>query len=153
MQKFPFDEIDDLYRKVILEHSRKARDVPHVQEPDIEYDEYNPICGDRVLLQLKLDGDSIGEAGFQGEGCSITRASASMMVELLNGKTLEEAEELSRSVRAMMRGQASQQELDSLGGLEALQAVRKFPVRIKCALLGWTALEIGIEEYRARQDR
>ena len=153
MQKFPFEEIDDLYRKVILDHNRKARDVPQVVDPDIEYDEYNPICGDRVVLQLKLDGANIGQAGFQGEGCSITQASASMMVELLSGKTLEEAEELSETVRAMMRGQTSQQELGSLGSLEALQAVRKFPVRIKCALLAWTALEIGIEEYRARRSR
>ena len=152
MQKFPFEEIDELYGDVILAHYRKSQDKVQIEQPDIEYDEYNPVCGDRVVLQLKLKDGRIGEASFRGEGCSISQASASMMVDLLPGKTLEEAEELGEVFSRMMRGKPpSERELAGLGELEALQAVRKFPVRIKCALLVWVALEEGAEEYRAQE--
>ena len=153
MQEFPFDEIDELYRGAILDHYRNSRNKVKMEVPDIEYDEYNPICGDRVVLQLKLDDDLIGEASFHGQGCSISQASASMLTDSLKGKTLEEAEGLAETFRQMMRGRApSEEELAELGSLEALQGVRKFPVRIKCALLAWAALEEGIEEYRARPE-
>ena len=153
-QQFPFDEIDELYRDVILDHYRNPTKKASIEAPDIEYDEFNPICGDRVVLQLKLEDTQIGEATFHGEGCSISQASASMMTELLGGKTLEEAEALSSSFRKLMRGATpSEDELAKLGDLEALQGVRKFPVRIKCALLAWSALEEGIEEYRGRRAR
>ena len=148
MQKFPFDQIDDLYRDVILRHYRASRSRYQVQDPDVEYDEYNPICGDRVVLQLRVVEDRIVKAGFKGEGCSITRASASMMVDALEGLTLEEAEDLAARFRVSLTGGGAPD--SRLGDLEALQAVRTFPVRIKCALLGWSALEQGIEEYRAR---
>ena len=147
MQEFPFDEIDELYGKVILDHYRNPRRTVRIEDADVEYDEFNPICGDRVVLQLKMDGDRIAEAGFQGEGCSVTRASASMMADLLGGMTLAEAEELAEAVRRMMLQGALPD--DGLGDLEALRGVRRFPVRIKCALLAWTALEEGIDEYRA----
>ena len=150
MQEFPYDEISDLYRTTILEHYRKSGNKLRIEEPDIEYDEYNPICGDRVVLQLKLNGGLVGEATFHGEGCSISQASASMMTDVLEGKTLAEAEELAETFRQMMQGHTlSDEQLAELSHLEALQGVRKFPVRIKCALLAWTALEEGIEEYRA----
>ena len=153
MQEFPFDEIDQLYGEAILDHYRNARNKIRIEEPDIEYDEYNPICGDRVVLQLKLKDGLIRKGCFQGEGCSISQASASMMTGLLVGRTLEEAEELAENVRQMMYGRgASKGNKEQLGDLEALQAVRKFPVRIKCALQAWTALEEGIEEYRSRKD-
>ena len=151
MQEFPLDELGELYRDVILRHYRRPRSSAKIEDPDIEYDEYNPVCGDQVVLQMKLSDDRIGQAGFQGEGCSISQASASIMAELLEGKTLEEAELLSESFRRMMLGEThSEAELELLGDLEALQGVRKFPVRIKCALLAWTALEEGIAEYRTK---
>ncbi|MCE2404535.1 MAG: SUF system NifU family Fe-S cluster assembly protein [Dehalococcoidia bacterium] len=151
MQKFPFDQIDDLYRDVIIRHHRASRSQPEVGDPDVEYDEYNPICGDRVVLQLRVVEGRIVEAGFKGEGCSITQASASMMTDALEGLTLEEAEDLADRFRLSLTGDGPPGSPTSgLGDLEALQAVRAFPVRIKCALLGWSALEQGIEEYRAR---
>ena len=153
MKEFPFDEIDRLYGEVILDHYRNSRNKVQITEPDIEYDEYNPICGDRVVLQLKLNDGLIREGGFQGQGCSISQASASVMTGLLKGKSLKKAEELAENFRQMMHGRApSEVQLKELGDLEAFQAVRKFPVRIKCALLAWTALEEGIEEYRTRAD-
>lgn len=151
MQKFPFDQIDDLYRDVILRHYRASRSRPEVHDPDVEYDEYNPICGDRVVLRLRVVQGRIVEAGFKGEGCSITQASASMMTDALKGLTLQEAEDLADRFRLSLTGDVPPgSPSGGLGDLEALQAVRAFPVRIKCALLGWSALEQGIEEYRAR---
>lgn len=151
MEKFPLDRIDDLYRDVIMRHYRAARDRAEVQDPDVEYDEYNPICGDRVVLQLRVVEGRIAEAGFKGEGCSISQAAASMMADALEGRTLEEAEELAGTFRASMMGEEVPGSSPAdLGDLEALQAVRMFPVRIKCALMGWSALEQGIEKYRDR---
>ena len=150
MQQFPFDEIDELYRKVILDHYRSPRNMVEIEEPDIEYDEYNPICGDQVVLQLKLSDGRIEEVGFHGQGCSISQASASMMTDSLREKTPEEAEQLSGTFRRLMQGhEPSEDEHAELGDLKALQGVRRFPVRIKCALLAWTALEEGIAGYRA----
>ncbi len=153
MQKFPFDEIDQLYREAILDHYRNSRNKVRIEAPDIEFDEYNPICGDRVVLQLKLKDGFIAKGCFQGEGCSISQASASMMTGLLAGKTLEEAEELADGFRELMYGKSPPEgHLEVLGELEALQAVRRFPVRIKCALLAWTALEEGIGAYRVAKN-
>jgi len=149
-QQFPFDQIDDLYRHVILDHHRNPRNTVKLNAPEVEYEEYNPICGDGVVLQLKLDSGRIHKAAFQGQGCSISQASASILTESVLGKSLDEAEVLSRAFRQMMQGNApSNEEPDGLGDLEALQGVRKFPVRIKCALLAWAALEEGIRDYRA----
>ena len=150
MQQFPFDEIDELYQKVILDHYRSPQNMVEIEDPDIEYDEFNPICGDQVVLQLKLHDGRIAEVGFHGQGCSISQASASMMTGSLKEKTPEEAEQLSSTFRRLIQGHApSEDERAELGDLKALQGVRKFPVRIKCALLAWTALEEGIAEYRA----
>ena len=150
MQEFPFDEIDELYSRVILDHHRKPRNCRHLLGPDIERDEYNPVCGDRVVLQIKLVRGLIREIGFHGEGCAISQASASMMTESLNGKTLDGARELSVAFRRIMARDAdpTNGKNSALGDLEALQAVRRLPVRIKCALLAWTALEEGIDSYR-----
>ena len=154
MQPFPFDEIDELYRDKILDHYRNSRNKVPVTGPDIEYDEFNPICGDQVVLQLKLDDARIREAGFHGQGCSISQASASMMTDLLKGKTLEKAEALAEIFRRLMLElHPSDDELRELGESVVLEAVRKFPVRIKCALLAWTALEEGIAEYRSATPR
>ncbi len=147
MQKFPFEEVDDLYRDVILDHYRSPRNNGRLDSPDIRSDEYNPICGDRVALELSLRQGLITEAAFTGEGCSISQASASMMTELLGGLTPSEARRLWETFGRMMDGdKAAADELQTRGDLHALSAVRRFPVRIKCALLAWKALELGLEE-------
>ena len=151
MQKRPFPELDEVYRGLILERYKNPSNKIQMEEPDIEYDELNPVCGDQVVLQLKLDDGRIRDASFHGDGCSISQASASIMTDLLRGKTLQEAECLSETFRRMMQGDArSTEELGEPGKLEVFQGVRKFPVRIKCALLGWTALEEGITKYRGK---
>ena len=156
MQQPPLEELDDLYRRVVLDHYRTPRNQAALADPDIEYEEYNPVCGDRVVLQISLVDSVIREVGFQGQGCAISQASASLMTESLQGRSLEEAAALSEAFRHLMgQGIASGQKIESseLGDLEALQGVRKFPVRIKCALLAWVALEVGIEDYKSRGSR
>ena len=151
-EPFDFGELDDLYREVILDHYRSPRNRRTLDAVDIETRGFNPFCGDEVILQLKLDdAGAIHEISQGGQGCSISQASASILSDLLRGKTLEEGEKLSGAFREMMRGEElSDEQLDAMGDLEALQGVRKFPIRIKCALLPWAALDDGVAEYRAR---
>ncbi|MBI4200518.1 MAG: SUF system NifU family Fe-S cluster assembly protein [Chloroflexi bacterium] len=147
------DELDDLYREVILDHYRRSRNPQHLADAEVQADGNNPFCGDEVALQVKLNGRGVIQAmGRQGKGCAISQASASMLTEVLQGKTLQEAERLGRAFRRMMQGEPLQaQEREALGPLEALEGVRKFPIRIKCALLAWSILEEGVESYRRRQ--
>lgn len=152
-QGFNFEALDDLYREVILDHYRSPRNQKPLTRADIRAEGVNPFCGDEITLALAVDGDGrISDVFFKGHGCSISQASASMMSEALKGKTLEEAEQLTRKFKSMMQGtELSQSELSEMEDLEALRGVRKFPVRIKCALLGWTTFEEGLQEYRARK--
>ena len=151
-QEFDFGELDELYREVILDYYRYPRNRQVVKAPDFESTGFNPFCGDEVVIQIKLDGGGqVVGVGHQGQGCSISQASASMLTELAKGKGLEALERLSHTFRQLMQGgELTDEEMESLGNLEALQGVRKFPIRIKCALLAWAALEEGIEGHRAR---
>ena len=155
MSQLPELPLDGLYGDLILDHSRSPRNRTPVLHPDVEAEEFNPFCGDRVILQLKLDQERrVVEVGVQSEGCSIIQAAASMMSDALLGKRLEEMEGLAQVFRDVMQGKNEREDLpEELGPLQALQVVRRFPVRIKCALLPWTALEVGIEDYRSSQTR
>ena len=143
-----------LYGDSIMDHYRSPRHQPALDSSDIESEEFNPFCGDRVILQIKLDDTgTIAQVSSRSEGCSIIQATASMMAEALLGKNLEQAAALDRAFRAMMRGESWEQESSNpeyspdLGDLVALQVVRQYPVRIKCALLPWLALEEGVESH------
>jgi nitrogen fixation NifU-like protein len=118
----------------------------------VEAEEFNPFCGDRAILQLKLDGQgNVSGVSARAEGCSIIQAAASMLSGLLNGKSLPEVEELGERFRDAMKNGADGDEA-ALGDLLALQVVRQYPVRIKCALLPLTALEEGIKDYRKKSN-
>ncbi|MBI4203230.1 MAG: SUF system NifU family Fe-S cluster assembly protein [Chloroflexi bacterium] len=147
------NELDDLYKDVILDHYRSPRNTKRLEDAHVKAHGLNPFCGDEVDLQLLLNGDgTIKEVGFQGRGCSISQASASMLTEELKSKTLEEAEALRKLFRRMMQGEKlTDAELEFLGSLEVLEGVRKFPVRIKCALLAFSTLEDGITEYKRKK--
>jgi nitrogen fixation NifU-like protein len=147
--------LNDLYGEMIIDHHRNPRHNGTIPDPDLEAEEDNPFCGDRVTVRLKLDEDGrIAGVGIQTEGCSIIQATASMMAEVLQLKTLEQVNGMARRFRGMMQGKPPADGAEGLlGDLEALQAVRQFPVRIKCSLLPWTALEKGIESYRSSQVR
>ncbi|MDR7521338.1 MAG: SUF system NifU family Fe-S cluster assembly protein [Armatimonadota bacterium] len=138
--------LDDLYREVILDHYAHPRNRGRLEPSDIAVEGANPLCGDELALFVRLEGDRVGDVRFEGRGCSISQASASMMTDAIKGKTLEEVRALIGAFKGMMHGQ--EPEVD-LGDLVALQGVRRFPVRIKCATLAWVALEQGLEDRRA----
>ena len=129
---------------------------PHNRQPliapDLSVHEFNPFCGDRVDLEIKLDSQNqVLETSADAEGCSIIQASASMLSDLLKGKTLKEIASLAVTFRSMMEGKEIEVEsMVRLGELDSLQVVRRYPVRIKCALLPWTALEEGLKEFHGR---
>jgi nitrogen fixation NifU-like protein len=136
------EELDDLYRDVILDHCRNPRNRPRLEAPDIEARAVNPFCGDEIDLQIRLDERGrVARVGLQSAGCSINQASGSLLSEAIIGKTLDELEALSATFTAMMRGPADGEAPETLGDLKAMSGVRRFPVRIKCALLAWSALQ------------
>ena len=151
MQSFDFSDMDDLYAEIILDHYRSPRNQQELEEVDIETEGVNPFCGDEVYLKMKLKDGLVNCVSFRGVGCSISQASASMLTEVIKGKDLDEAEAIYFLFRDMMQGKdPSEGELDELGEVGALAGVKKFPIRIKCAMLSWAALEEGIRNHRKR---
>jgi nitrogen fixation NifU-like protein len=144
------NELDDLYQEIILDHYKSPRNHRLLEAPDLKAEGFNPFCGDQVIFTAKVDGDGrIGQVGLTSQGCAISQASASMMGQLLKGHTVEEAEALAGRFKAIMQGKETLQEEETeLGELAALEGVKRFPIRIKCALLGWAALQDAILEYR-----
>jgi nitrogen fixation protein NifU and related proteins len=140
--------LDDLYKEVILDHYQHPRNRGQLSDPDVATRGHNPLCGDEVLLAVKMDRDVIQDIAFGGRGCSISQASASMMTESVKGGSLEGAETLAGGFKDLMSGNGSTASLNGHEDLEALQGVKKFPVRIKCALLPWSALVEAIETWR-----
>ena len=145
-----FVELDDVYGETILEHRRNPLNKEKLDDADFTADGVNPFCGDEVHLQVDLDErDLVSRVGFQGEGCSINQASGSILSEIIKGTALTEVEAKAVLFNRLMGGESlSEPELNELGDLKALSGVRNFPVRIKCALLAWSTLEEGIEDYR-----
>ncbi len=145
--------LDDLYQDIILDHYKRPRNRGAVEHADLHGEGFNPFCGDEVVLTLGLDeGGRIGAVGVEGQGCSISQASASMLSDHLKGKTLDEAEAMVQTFKGVMQGEAlTEEQEDELGEIASLQGVRQFPIRIKCALLGWTTLQDAIAEYRKAQ--
>lgn len=144
------DNPDALYGDVIMDHYRSPRHRARLPSADVEAEEFNPFCGDRATLQLRLgqSGDAapaIEDVSALAEGCSIIQASASLLADSLRGRTVEQASDLSQLFRDMMQGKPLPPvAVAELGELEALEVVRQYPVRIKCALLPWVALEEGL---------
>jgi nitrogen fixation NifU-like protein len=141
--------LDDLYREVILDHYRNPRNKRPLPDADVDLAHSNPLCGDEIAVRLRLDGEVVADAAFEGQGCSISQASASMMTERIKGMKLDEVDDLILAFRGMMAGRADPDD-EALGDLVALRGVVKYPVRIKCAVLAWDTLQEGIE--RARRD-
>ncbi len=138
--------LGSLFQELILEHYRKPRNRGAIPDADATIHMKNPTCGDEIHLGLRLDEEGrIADVKFLGEGCSISQASASMMTQLLRGKTAAEAHELAARFTAMMRGDADAAKDRALGDTRALAGVAKFPARVKCALLSWDAMEEGLK--------
>ena len=145
-------QINALYQEMILDHYRRPRNKGEIENPDETIVMKNPLCGDEITIQLRYDGDHVADVGFVGRGCSISQASASMMTQLVKGKSAGEIEELRSRFREMVMGNVDAESEKSLGSLRALSGVSKFPARVKCALLAWNALEEA-QAKRAAEDR
>jgi len=139
-----FNNLDQLYRSVIMDHYKNPRNKGSLEEDAVTIDMNNPTCGDRIHLTLKVTDGIVEDAKFDGEGCSISMSSASMMTQLIKGKKVEEAIELSDIFSKMMMGEDYSDKYD-LEHVEALQGVSQFPARIKCATLAWKAMEKGVK--------
>ena len=137
--------LDELYKEVILDHYRAPRNKGQLDPHDIALERNNPLCGDEIELFLKFDGDDLVGIAFDGKGCSISQASASMMTEKVKGLSAKDAATLAENIKAMMAGE-SEGDQATLGDLVSLKGVVKYPVRIKCALLGWNTLVEALEE-------
>ena len=142
--------LDALYQEIILEHNRRPRNYRVIDGADRVVKGHNPLCGDALTLWLKLDGDRVVDASFQGSGCAISRASASMMTEAVRGKSRMEAEELFRRVHDLVTGKLDVEHdpaaTQALGSLRALGGVARFPIRVKCASMAWHALRSALSE-------
>lgn len=139
-------ELDDLYQDIILNHNKRPRNYRKMPDATHRAEGHNPLCGDEVTVYLHLDGDTISDVSFDGQGCAISKASASLMTTRLKGKSLTEVRALAKEVRAMLAGQEDKApDLEELGDLAALAGVRKYAVRVKCATLAWHTLEAALE--------
>ncbi|HTX15805.1 MAG TPA: SUF system NifU family Fe-S cluster assembly protein [Candidatus Baltobacteraceae bacterium] len=140
-------ELRDLYQDVILEHSKAPRNYREQPAADHKAEGFNPLCGDHFTIFVKLDGDKIQDISFQGTGCAISKASASMMTQTLKGKTKAEAEQLFTRFHDLVTGheEDSANTGTELGKLEVFSGVSEFPVRVKCATLAWHTLNAALE--------
>jgi nitrogen fixation NifU-like protein len=141
---------EDLSREIILDHYQNPRNHGRLDDPTVANRGHNPLCGDEIELSLCIDSDRIGDIRFEGRGCSISQASASMMTDVVKGRTLEEVEaSVQKFTQSMANRQAAPVELEE--ELDALQGVKRYPARVKCALLPWTTLRESIDVYRHRE--
>jgi len=139
-------DLTELYQQTIVEHNRSPRNFKTLDHPTHHADGNNPLCGDQISLQLKVDGDVIKEVGFQGSGCAISRASASLMTSAVMGKTSRDAEQLFRVFHDMVTGGPdAPTDPTVLGKLAAFAGVRQFPARVKCANLAWHTLHAALQ--------
>ncbi|WNS81597.1 SUF system NifU family Fe-S cluster assembly protein [Domibacillus sp. DTU_2020_1001157_1_SI_ALB_TIR_016] len=142
-----FNNLDQLYRQVIMDHYKNPRNKGAIEDGSVTVDMNNPTCGDRIHLTMNVENGVVTDAKFDGEGCSISMASASMMTQAIKGKNIEDAIKLSKVFSDMMLGNDYPDDVD-LDDIEALQGVAKFPARIKCATLSWKAMEKGLQDQK-----
>jgi nitrogen fixation NifU-like protein len=140
-------DLKDLYRDVIVDHNRSPRNFREIDPPRRVADGYNPLCGDKLRVYLRLDGDTIEDAAFEGSGCAISVASASLMTEILKGKSEAEALDLFKRMHGLLTGaEGSRDDLQSFGKLAALSGVREYPTRVKCASLCWHTMKSALTD-------
>ena len=141
-------DLKDLYRDVIVDHNRNPRNFGKLEPADAHADGYNPLCGDQLSLYVALEGERLREVKFEGKGCAISIASASLLTEAVKGKSRSEVRQLFDTVHALLTRQDAQPDA-SLGKLTALSGVREFPARVKCASLCWHTLNAALERHGA----
>jgi len=140
-------DLNELYQSVILDHNRSPRNFREIEGTEHHAKGHNPLCGDRLTVWVELDGDTITDASFRGDGCAISKASASLMTEAVKGRSVEDARRMFTGFRDLVTGQATPQESkDALGKLILVAGVSEFPVRVKCASLSWHTLKAALED-------
>lgn len=140
-------DLDLMYRDVILDHYRSPRGRKPIDKSDFASEGHNPACGDDITLEVALDNGTVNSVYANCRGCAISTASGSIMAEILKGKSIEDAKILASNVKKMLKGEAFELP-ENVDDIEALEGVKKFPVRIKCALLAWMTLLEGIKNYQ-----
>ena len=140
------NELRELYQEVILDHNKYPRNFGEIEGADRHAEGYNPLCGDRLTVYLNLEKDVIIEVAFQGSGCAISKASASLMTDAVKGKTVAEARLLFDRFHAMITNSANENSESQVGKLAVLAGVRDYPMRVKCAILAWHALRAAVDE-------
>ncbi|MFH1417570.1 MAG: Fe-S cluster assembly sulfur transfer protein SufU [Planctomycetota bacterium] len=141
-------ETSDLYQEVILDHYKRPRNQGRLDDADRHADGQNPLCGDHVTVFVKVKGGIVEEITFEGSGCAISTASASLMTETIKGKTLDEAKALFRKFHAMVTGAEEEDGGDGLGKLSVFSGVCRYPARVKCATLVWHTLDAALDDRR-----
>ena len=136
--------LSDLYQEILLEHNSKPHNFKKVEEANQTADGYNPLCGDQITLYLKVVEGLIEDVGFQGTGCAISRASASMMTQSIKGQSVEKAQEIFGAFHHMITEPGAELDLDTRGDLETLSGVNEYPTRIKCAILAWHTMKAAL---------
>jgi nitrogen fixation NifU-like protein len=140
------NELQDLYQEMILDHSRHPHNFRRMKDADRTMEGFNPLCGDDLTLYLRLEGDRITDVSFHGRGCALSMASASMLTDMVRGRSIREAIGLFDAVRELLTDEHPQPGAPALGELQALSGVRKYPMRVKCASLSWHALRAALQE-------
>ena len=140
-------ELSELYQQVILDHNKKPRNFRKLETANHSAEGFNPLCGDQLTVYLNLEDDTVKEVGFEGSGCAISKAAASMMTQAVKGKSKEQAENLFQEFHSMVTGELDEEiEENSLGNLKIFAGVREFPVRVKCATLPWHTLHAALNK-------
>lgn len=138
-------DLSDLYQEILLEHNRRPRNFRTLDDPTHQADGFNPLCGDQISLQLKVGDDKVDDVGFQGHGCAISRASASLLTQAVKGATSEETMAMFDEFHKMLTEPDAELDIDLLGDLEMLAGVIAYPTRIKCAILAWHTLKAAMD--------
>jgi nitrogen fixation NifU-like protein len=138
-------DLSELYQEILLEHNSKPRNFRKLDQPTQTAEGYNPLCGDRITLYLSLEDNLISDVSFQGSGCAISRASASMLTQSIKGQTVARAQEIFEAFHHMLTEPGAELDYDVLGDLETLSGVVAFPTRIKCAVLAWHTMQAALD--------
>ncbi|MCH8191062.1 MAG: SUF system NifU family Fe-S cluster assembly protein [Chloroflexi bacterium] len=144
-------ELRELYQEIVLDHNSRPRNFKEIEDADRVVEGFNPLCGDKIMLYVKFEGDTIADIGFQGTGCAISRASASLMTQQVKGGTVAQAEKLFDRFHEMVTGTVDGDlDFEDLGDLEVMAGVSNFPSRVKCATLSWHSLRSALKSQEAQ---
>ena len=142
-------ELSELYQQVILDHNKKPRNFRKIEAPTHTAEGHNPLCGDQLTIYLDVENDDVRDVSFEGSGCAISKAAASMMTQAVKGKTRQQVEELFKEFHEMVTGESDEAEPGAgLGNLRIFEGVREFPVRVKCATLPWHTLHAALNKHK-----